>query len=37
MDDKPPNCDTCLTTLEVAGTEQHPYWWCPTCRIAQLA
>lgn len=23
--DEPPNCDVCLTSLEVAGTIAHPY------------
>jgi len=31
-----PNCQSCLTPLEVAGTVEHPYWWCPSCRIAVL-
>jgi hypothetical protein len=27
----------CLTSLEVAGTEDHPYWWCPWCKVARLS
>lgn len=38
-DDLPdvPHCPECLTQLEVAGTEDHPYWWCPVCKVARLA
>jgi hypothetical protein len=32
-----PNCEECLHPLEVAGTEAHPYWWCPECRVARLS
>jgi hypothetical protein len=31
-----PNCVECLTQLEVAGTEKHPYWWCPLCKVVRL-
>lgn len=31
-----PNCPECLTPLEVAGTVEHPYWYCPVCRIARV-
>jgi hypothetical protein len=31
-----PNCPQCLTRLEVSGTEDHPYWWCPSSRVARL-
>lgn len=37
MDDvDQPLCPDCLVVLEVAGTETHPYWWCPSCRVARL-
>jgi len=32
-----PQCQECLTALEVAGTTQHPYWWCPSCKVARLS
>jgi|GEM_PF-4775768 len=32
-----PNCRTCLVPLIVAGTEDHPYWACPDCKIALLS
>jgi formamidopyrimidine-DNA glycosylase len=32
-----PNCTDCLTPLEAAGTERHPYWWCPVCKVARLS
>lgn len=31
-----PNCPRCLVRLEIAGTEQHPYWVCPECRTVHL-
>lgn len=31
-----PNCAECLTQLEVAGSADHPYWWCRECRVARL-
>jgi len=39
MDDEldAPNCSECLTRLEVAGTETHPHWWCPSCKVARLS
>lgn len=36
IDAAAPNCEECLHPLEVAGTEAHPYWWCPSCRVARL-
>jgi hypothetical protein len=30
-------CEECLTQLEVAGTTQHPYWFCPSCKVARLS
>jgi hypothetical protein len=33
----PPTCEECLHALEVAGTEAHPYWWCPECKVARLS
>jgi tRNA(Ile2) C34 agmatinyltransferase TiaS len=32
-----PRCPECLTTLEVAGTVTHPYWICPSCKVARLS
>ncbi len=32
-----PNCPDCLARLEVAGTVEHPYWWCPMCAIVKLS
>ncbi|WP_166878723.1 hypothetical protein [Salinibacterium sp. ZJ450] len=32
-----PNCATCLQPLDIAGTEEHRYWWCPRCRVAALS
>lgn len=38
MDDiESPNCPQCLTRLEIAGTEEHPYWFCPVCKVARLS
>jgi len=34
MHDDSPYCPTCLTSLTVEGTLEHPYWFCPTCRVA---
>ena len=31
-----PNCDECLTPLELAGTDDRPYWYCPSCKVARL-
>lgn len=31
-----PNCPECLVRLEIAGTEQHPYFVCPVCHTAFL-
>jgi formamidopyrimidine-DNA glycosylase len=31
-----PNCPECLSVLQVAGTAQRPYFWCPVCRVARL-
>ena len=31
-----PNCEKCLTTLELAGTDERPYWFCPSCKVAHL-
>ena len=37
MDDlDTPNCPQCLTPLVIAGTEKHPYWFCPVCKVARL-
>jgi hypothetical protein len=38
-DDLPesPRCAECLTTLDVSGTEDHPYWWCPSGKVARLS
>jgi hypothetical protein len=27
----------CDALLAIAGTERHPYWWCPRCRVAVLS
>ena len=32
-----PNCEQRLTRLEVMGTEDHPYRWCPSCKVAHLS
>ncbi len=32
-----PNCPECLAALEVLGTVEHPYWWCPVCKVARLS
>jgi transposase-like protein len=32
-----PRCEKSLTALQVAGTERHPYWLCPSCKVARLA
>jgi hypothetical protein len=32
-----PNCPRCLERLQITGTELHPYWICPGCRIAYLS
>ena len=38
MDDvDTPNCEQRLTRLEVLGTENHPYWWYPSCKMAHLS
>lgn len=31
-----PKCRECMAQLDVAGDEQHPFWWCPSCRVAVL-
>jgi hypothetical protein len=38
MDDglSTPNCGECLTRLLLAGSDEHPYWWCPVCKVARL-
>lgn len=35
-DDTAPNCPQCQTQLVVAGTEKHPYWFCPLRKVARL-
>jgi hypothetical protein len=32
-----PNCPECLTMLWPAGSDEHPYFWCPTCKVARLS
>jgi predicted RNA-binding Zn-ribbon protein involved in translation (DUF1610 family) len=32
-----PQCEECLTQLEVAGTVQRPYWLCPSCGEVRLS
>jgi len=32
-----PNCERCLTALEVVGTADSPRWGCPTCGLVLLA
>jgi transposase-like protein len=32
-----PRCPECLVVLEVAGTVEHPYWLCPSCKVARLS
>jgi hypothetical protein len=36
LDNATPNCPECFTPLEVAGTVEHPFWWCPVCRVARV-
>jgi hypothetical protein len=31
-----PNCPSCLSRCEVAGTVAHPYWLCSQCRTVVL-
>ena len=31
-----PNCDVCLKMLELSGTDERPYWYCPSCKVARL-
>lgn len=31
-----PYCPACLKSCEVAGTPEHPYWICPSCKIPIL-
>jgi len=32
-----PNCEVCLARLWPAGSDEHPYWWCPSCKVARLS
>jgi len=29
-----PSCARCLTRLEIAGTDERPFWRCPSCGLA---
>ena len=31
-----PHCPECTTHLELGGTDEHPYWFCPECHVARL-
>ncbi|MFP7833151.1 hypothetical protein [Marisediminicola sp. LYQ134] len=31
-----PNCERCLTRLDLIGNTEHPYYWCPSCKVAHL-
>jgi tRNA(Ile2) C34 agmatinyltransferase TiaS len=37
LDVATPRCPDCLTALEVAGTLEHPYWFCPSCKAARVS
>lgn len=31
-----PNCDSCLTHMELVGPISRPYWECPSCGLTRI-
>jgi hypothetical protein len=31
-----PNCPECFTALWPAGSDEKPYWYCPSCRLPRI-
>jgi tRNA(Ile2) C34 agmatinyltransferase TiaS len=31
-----PNCERCLTRMQLAGTDERPFWRCPSCGLVVL-
>jgi hypothetical protein len=31
-----PNCPVCLIRMWPAGSDEKPYWYCPTCKLPRI-
>jgi hypothetical protein len=31
-----PHCDTCRKLLDPVGDDEHPYWWCSSCKAPRI-